>query len=93
MAFSIQELTVRLPMLGERTIGTVRKHDAPRPSNVTILIGRNGSGKSTILRDVIQILRPLGQLGRARAAAFSVRWRNGAKRTSCQRREMRFPRS
>ncbi len=72
MAFSIQELTVRLPMLGERTIGTVRKHDAPRPSNVTILIGRNGSGKSTILRDVIQILRPLGQLGRARAAAFSV---------------------
>jgi ABC-type cobalamin/Fe3+-siderophores transport system ATPase subunit len=72
MSFKILSLIATLPKLGQRTIILARAEDGVATSSATILIGRNGSGKSTILRDIIQLMRPLSRKGRARASAYSV---------------------
>lgn len=71
--FAIESIDVDLPMLGQRRLKLVEPSRAS--SRITVLIGRNGTGKSTILRELAMSFRQY-------FAAKALRSRQGLGRIS-----------
>lgn len=53
--FAIRSIDVSLPMLGEKRLDFTPALDPA--SHITVLVGRNGAGKSTILREIAMSFR------------------------------------
>lgn len=53
--FAITSIDVALPLLGEKRLNFAPKDD--KSSHITVLVGRNGTGKSTILREITMSFR------------------------------------
>lgn len=71
--FAVESIDVDLPVLGRRRLVFV---DAPHASSrITVLVGRNGTGKSTILRELTMSFRQY-------FAAKALRSRQGLGRIS-----------
>lgn len=75
--FAIETIDVNLPLLGQQRLELASGDSGGTRS--TILIGRNGSGKSTILREIAMALRayfsadkPRSRQGRDRVARIGV---------------------
>lgn len=55
--FAVERVDVHLPLLGQQTLEMIDRGTTERGSVSTILIGRNGTGKSTILREIVMACR------------------------------------
>lgn len=59
--------------MGDRHLPFSKSIPADNQSQTTVIIGRNGCGKSSLLRDLVMILRSISQTGRGRAKS-TVAW-------------------